>query len=82
MHRPYDHEAHIAVLAFLVMHRDLCSGRCQALLSYGGRVSRFTAILKNTNKRTEPIMGKILNAMKDLRQLPEDLLRLIEVVSS
>jgi len=30
------------------------------------RVSRFTVILKNPNKRTKPVMGKILKAIKDL----------------
>jgi IS30 family transposase len=30
------------------------------------RVSRFTVILKNPNKRTKPVMGKIIKAMKDL----------------
>lgn|GEM_PF-2554899 len=30
------------------------------------RVSRFTVILKNPNKRTRPVMGKILKAIKDL----------------
>lgn len=30
------------------------------------RVSRFTVILKNTNRRTRPVMGKIINAIKDL----------------
>jgi len=29
-------------------------------------VSRFTMILKNPNKRTEPVMGKIIEAIKDL----------------
>lgn len=30
------------------------------------RVSRFTLILKNPNKRTKPVMGKIMKAIKDL----------------
>lgn len=30
------------------------------------RVSRFTVILKNPNKRTKPVMGKIITAIKDL----------------
>ncbi|APG49379.1 Transposase, IS30 family (plasmid) [Phaeobacter porticola] len=30
------------------------------------RVSRFTVILKNPNKRTKPVMGKIVKAIKDL----------------
>ena len=30
------------------------------------RVSRFTVILKNPNKRTKPVMGKINKAIKDL----------------
>ena len=30
------------------------------------RVSRFTVILKNPNKRTKPVMGKIMKAIKDL----------------
>ena len=30
------------------------------------RVSRFTAILKNPNRRTKPVMGKIIEAIKDL----------------
>ncbi len=30
------------------------------------RVSRFTEILKNPNKRTKPVMGKIIEAIKDL----------------
>ena len=30
------------------------------------RVSRFTVILKNPNKRTKPVMGKIMSAIKDL----------------
>jgi IS30 family transposase len=30
------------------------------------RVSRFTVILKNPNKRTKPMMGKIMKAIKDL----------------
>ena len=30
------------------------------------RVSRFTVILKNQNKRTKPVMGKIMKAIKDL----------------
>jgi len=30
------------------------------------RVSRFTVILKNPNKRTKPVMGKIMEAIKDL----------------
>ena len=30
------------------------------------RVSRFTMTLKNPNKRTKPIMGKIIEAIKDL----------------
>ena len=30
------------------------------------RVSRFTVILKNPNRRTKPVMGKIIEAIKDL----------------
>jgi IS30 family transposase len=30
------------------------------------RVSRFTVILKNPNRRTKPVMGKIIKAIKDL----------------
>jgi len=30
------------------------------------RVSRFTVILKNPNKRTTPVMGKIIKSIKDL----------------
>jgi IS30 family transposase len=30
------------------------------------RVSRFTVILKNPNKRTKPVMQKIIKAIKDL----------------
>ena len=30
------------------------------------RISRFTVILKNPNKRTKPVMGKIIKAIKDL----------------
>ena len=30
------------------------------------RVSRFTVILKNPTKRTKPVMGKIMKAIKDL----------------
>ena len=30
------------------------------------RVSRFTVILKNPNKRAKPVMGKIMSAIKDL----------------
>ncbi|MEP1961426.1 IS30 family transposase, partial [Tateyamaria sp.] len=30
------------------------------------RVSRFTVILKNSTKRTKPVMGKIIKAIKDL----------------
>jgi len=30
------------------------------------RVSRFTVILKNPNRRTEPIMGKIMDSIRDL----------------
>jgi len=30
------------------------------------RVSRFTVILKTPNKRTKPVMGKIMRAIKDL----------------
>ena len=33
------------------------------------RVSRFTVILKNPNKRTKPVMGKIIKAIKDLPQI-------------
>lgn len=29
-------------------------------------MSRFTVILKNPNKRTKPVMGKIISAIKDL----------------
>jgi len=30
------------------------------------RVSRYTVILKNPNRRTKPVMGKIMKAIKDL----------------
>ena len=30
------------------------------------RVSRFTVLLKNPNKRTKPVMGKIMKAVRDL----------------
>ena len=30
------------------------------------RFSRFTVLLKNPNKRTKPVMGKILKAVRDL----------------
>ena len=30
------------------------------------RVSRFTVALKNPNRRTKPVMGKIIKAIKDL----------------
>ena len=30
------------------------------------RVSRFTVILKNPSRRTKPVMGKIIKAIKDL----------------
>lgn len=30
------------------------------------RISRFTVILKNPNRRTKPVMGKIIKAIKDL----------------
>jgi IS30 family transposase len=30
------------------------------------RVSRFTVLLKNANKRTKPVMGKIMKAVRDL----------------
>ena len=30
------------------------------------RVSRFTVILKNPNKRTKPVMAKIMSTIKDL----------------
>jgi IS30 family transposase len=30
------------------------------------RVSRFTVILKNPDRRTKPVMGKIIKAIKDL----------------
>ena len=30
------------------------------------RVSRFTMILKNPNKRTTPVMGKVIKSIKDL----------------
>ena len=30
------------------------------------RVSRFTIVLKNQNRRTKSVMGKIITAMKDL----------------
>jgi IS30 family transposase len=33
------------------------------------RVSRFTVILKNPNRRTKPVMGKIIQAIKDLPQI-------------
>ena len=32
------------------------------------RVSRFTVILKNSNKRTLPVIGKIMDAIRDLPQ--------------
>ena len=34
------------------------------------RVSRFTVILKNPNKRTKPVMAKIMSAIKDLPSSP------------
>lgn len=33
------------------------------------RVSRFTVLLKNPNKRTKPVMGKIMEAVRDLPHL-------------
>ncbi len=30
------------------------------------RVSRFTIVLKNPNRRTKPVMGKIIRAIKNL----------------
>jgi IS30 family transposase len=33
------------------------------------RMSRFTVILKNPNKRTEPVIGKIIKAIRDLPHL-------------
>jgi IS30 family transposase len=30
------------------------------------RVSRFTVVLKNPNRRTKPVMGKIIKAIKNL----------------
>ena len=33
------------------------------------RVSRFTVFLKNPNKRTKPVMGKIMKAVRDLPYL-------------
>jgi len=30
------------------------------------RVSRFTVVLNNPNKRTKPVMGKIMRSLKDL----------------
>jgi IS30 family transposase len=36
------------------------------VISLVERVSRFTVILKNPNKRTKPVMGKIIKAIKDL----------------
>lgn len=33
------------------------------------RVSRFTVLLKNRNKRTKPVMGKIMKAVRDLPHL-------------
>ena len=33
------------------------------------RVSRFTVLLKNPNKRTKPVMGKIMQAVRDLPHL-------------
>ena len=33
------------------------------------RVSRFTVILKNPNKRTKPVIGKIIKAIRDLPHL-------------
>jgi IS30 family transposase len=37
--------------------------------SFVERMSRFTVILKNPNKRTEPVMGKIIKPIKDLPHL-------------
>ncbi|MEM6310336.1 MAG: IS30 family transposase [Pseudomonadota bacterium] len=34
--------------------------------SLGERVSRFTVLMKNPNKRTKPVMGKIMKAVRDL----------------
>jgi IS30 family transposase len=36
------------------------------VISLVERVSRFTVILKNPNKRTKPVMQKIIKAIKDL----------------
>jgi len=33
------------------------------------RVSRFTVLLRNPNKRTNPVMGKIMQAVRDLPHL-------------
>jgi IS30 family transposase len=33
------------------------------------RMSRFTVILKNPNKRTKPVIGKIIKAIRDLPHL-------------
>ncbi len=30
------------------------------------RVSRFTVILRNPNKHTKPVMGKIMDSIRDL----------------
>jgi len=30
------------------------------------RVSKFTVILKNPNKRTKPVMGRFIDAIRDL----------------
>lgn len=35
------------------------------------RVSRFTVLLKNPNKRTKPVMGKILKAVRNLPHLAQ-----------
>jgi len=34
-----------------------------------GRISWFTVLLKNPNKRTKPVMGKIMRAIRDLLHL-------------
>ena len=39
------------------------------ITSLDERVSRFTVLLKNPNKRTKPVMGKIMNAVRDLPHL-------------
>lgn len=39
------------------------------ITSLVARISRFTVLLKNLNKRTKPVMGKIMNAVRDLPHL-------------